>query len=505
MDLSLIVLLPLAGVLALVLLPASLQKACRWVAFTTLLADLGLMLWSFSRHFDPALGSLQLVERIDWLPAMGLQWSLAADGISAPLVLLSGLVTLLTVAASWDVERKPRLYFALLLAQASAQAVVFLSQDFLLFFLAWELELVPVYLLIAIWGGQNRQYAATKFILYTALASLLILISGLALALSGDEFTLNLTELAARSPGGSFGLLCYLGFLVGFGVKLPMFPLHTWLPDAHGEANAPVSMLLAGVLLKMGGYALLRFNVQMLPDAHLTLAPALVIIGIVNIIYGALNAFAQDNVKRRIACSSVSHMGFVLLGIGAVNALGVSGAMLQMVSHGLIAAAMFFVTGVFYERTKTLSIPNMGGLAKALPITFAFFLASSLASLALPGMSGFISEITVFLGITSQENFTSLFRAITVLMAAIGLVLTPIYLLSMCRRVFFGPRIPALASVEDMHPRELVIGLSLLVPTLVIGIWPRVAMDLYEASTDALANQLSSLSLMALINRLPLG
>ena len=176
-----------------------------------------------------------------------------------------------------------------------------------------------------------------------------------------------------------------------------------------------------------------------------------------------------------------------------------------MVSHGLIAAAMFFVTGVFYERTKTLSIPNMGGLAKALPITFAFFLASSLASLALPGMSGFISEITVFLGITSQENFTSLFRAITVLMAAIGLVLTPIYLLSMCRRVFFGPRIPALASVEDMHPRELVIGLSLLVPTLVIGIWPRVAMDLYKASTDALANQLSSLSLMALINRLPLG
>ena len=254
-----------------------------------------------------------------------------------------------------------------------------------------------------------------------------------------------------------------------------------------------------------GGYALLRFNVQMLPDAHLTLAPALVILGIVNIVYGALNAFAQDNVKRRIACSSVSHMGFVLLGIGAVDALGISGAMLQMVSHGLIAAAMFFFTGVFYERTKTLSIPNMGGLAKALPITFAFFLASSLASLALPGMSGFISEITVFLGITSQEGFTSLFRAITVLLAAIGLVLTPIYLLSMCRRVFFGPRIPALASVEDMRPRELVIGMSLLVPTLVIGIWPRIAMDLYEASTDSLASDLGQRALVALIEHLPIG
>ena len=278
-----------------------------------------------------------------------------------------------SVAASWSVQRKCKLYFALLLVQASAQGLVFLSQDFLLFFLAWELELVPVYLLIAIWGGQNRQYAATKFILYTALASLLILISGLALALSGDQFTLNLTELASRSPGGSFGLLCYLGFLVGFGVKLPMFPLHTWLPDAHGEANAPVSMLLAGVLLKMGGYALLRFNVQMLPDAHLTLAPALVILGIVNIVYGALNAVAQD--QRRIACSSVS-MGFVLLGIGAVDAWG-SGAMLQMVSHGLIAAAMFFFTGVFYERTKT-SIPNT--VAWPRPCRSPVFLASSLAS-----------------------------------------------------------------------------------------------------------------------------
>ena len=506
--LSLIVLLPAFGTLLMPLMPGDDKRPTAWprnFALAVLLADLLLMLVVFSTRFDPGLSGLQLVERVSWLPSIGLEWSLGADGLSAPLVVLSGLVTFLSVAASWSVQRKCKLYFALLLVQASAQGLVFLSQDFLLFFLAWELELVPVYLLIAIWGGQNRQYAATKFILYTALASLLILISGLALALSGDQFTLNLTELASRSPGGSFGLLCYLGFLVGFGVKLPMFPLHTWLPDAHGEANAPVSMLLAGVLLKMGGYALLRFNVQMLPDAHLTLAPALVILGIVNIVYGALNAFAQDNVKRRIACSSVSHMGFVLLGIGAVDALGISGAMLQMVSHGLIAAAMFFFTGVFYERTKTLSIPNMGGLAKALPITFAFFLASSLASLALPGMSGFISEITVFLGITSQEGFTSLFRAITVLLAAIGLVLTPIYLLSMCRRVFFGPRIPALASVEDMRPRELVIGMSLLVPTLVIGIWPRIAMDLYEASTDSLASDLGQRALVALIEHLPIG
>jgi NAD(P)H-quinone oxidoreductase subunit 4 len=494
----LIVLLPLLGALALTLLPPSASRYCRWVAFFVLLADLGLMLWSFSRHFDPELGSLQLVERLDWVPAMGLQWSLAADGISAPLVLLSGLVTLLTVAASWKIELKPRLYFALLLAQASAQAVVFLSQDFLLFFLAWELELVPVYLLIAIWGGQKRQYAATKFILYTATASLLILISGLALAFHGEGFTLNLQELSQRSTTGSFGILCYLGFLIGFGVKLPMFPLHTWLPDAHGEANAPISMLLAGVLLKMGGYALLRFNVQMLPEAHLQLAPALMVLGIVNVVWGALNAFAQDNVKRRIACSSVSHMGFVLLGVAAINDLGLSGAMLQMISHGLIAAALFFVTGVFYERTKTLSIPNMGGLAKVLPITFALYVITCLASLALPGMSGFVSEISVFLGITSNNNFTLGFRAITVVLAAIGLVLTPMYLLSMCRRVFFGPRIPALATLGDMNPRELTIALVLVVPTLMIGFWPRLATGLYDARTDAIAAQLHSYLIAAL-------
>ena len=504
--LTLIVLLPTAAALVMPLLPGdgSDPRLPRTLALVVLIADFVLMLLAFSRHYDPSLEGLQLVERVPWVPSLGLEWSLAADGLSAPLVVLSGLVTLLTTAASWNIARKTKLYFALLLVQASAQALVFLSQDFLLFFLAWELELVPVYLLIAIWGGKQRQYAATKFILYTATASLLILLSGLALALNGP-FTFNLAELAARSPGGTFGLLCYLGFLIGFGVKLPMFPLHTWLPDAHGEANAPVSMLLAGVLLKMGGYALLRFNVQMLPEAHVQLAPALIVLGIVNIVYGALNAFAQDNVKRRIACSSVSHMGFVLLGIGAVDALGISGAMLQMISHGLIAAAMFFVTGVFYERTETLSIPNMGGLAKALPITFAFFLASSLASLALPGMSGFVSEITVFLGVTANDGFTIGFRVIAIVLAAIGLVLTPVYLLSLCRRVFFGPRIPALAITGDMKPRELLIALTLLVPTLAIGFWPRLAIDFYEASTDALASRLATTPITAIGSLLGIG
>nr|AUG32829.1 NAD(P)H-quinone oxidoreductase subunit 4 [Paulinella longichromatophora] len=490
--LSLVVLLPLMGSAIIPFLPSGDDnlRGPRTITAIILGVDLALMLYVFSQIFDSTIKDLQLVERFSWIPSIGLEWSLGVDGLSAPLVVLSGLITLLSVLASWNIQTKSKLYFTLLLIQASAQCMVFLSQDFLLFFLAWELELVPIYLLIAIWGGQYRQYAATKFILYTALASLLILISGLTLALAENTFTLNLTELANRSINGNLEIFCYIGFLVGFGVKLPIFPLHTWLPDAHGEANAPISMLLAGVLLKMGGYALLRFNVQMLPEAHIILAPALVVLAIVNIVYGALNAFAQDNVKRRIAYSSISHMGFVLLGIASMNDFGISGAMLQMISHGLIAASMFFVTGVFYERTKTLSIPNMGGLAKVMPITFAFFLASSLASLALPGMSGFISEITVFLGLTSQDAFTISFRIISIIAAGIGLVLTPIYLLSMCRRVFFGPRIPALAVVGDMAPREVTIGLILLVPTLVIGFWPRVAINFYVISTNALSSYL---------------
>jgi NAD(P)H-quinone oxidoreductase subunit 4 len=236
----------------------------------------------------------------------------------------------------------------------SAQIGVFAAQDLLMFFLMWELELVPVYLLISIWGGQKRQYAATKFILYTALASIFILVAALAMAFYGDTITFDMAALGAKHYPLLFELLVYAGFVIAFGVKLPIFPLHTWLPDAHSEASAPVSMILAGVLLKMGGYALIRMNVEMLPNAHHYFAPVLALLGTVNIIYGALAAFGQDNLKRRLACSSISHMGFVLLGIASFTALGFNGAMLQMISHGLISAYLFFLSGVTYERSHTL-------------------------------------------------------------------------------------------------------------------------------------------------------
>ncbi|MEL6456005.1 MAG: NAD(P)H-quinone oxidoreductase subunit 4, partial [Cyanobacteria bacterium J06623_5] len=383
----------------------------------------------------------------------------------------------------------------LLLLMFSAQLGVFLAQDMMLFFIMWELELVPVYLLIAIWGGQRRQYAATKFIIYTATCSVFILVVALALAFSGGTFSFNMSELAAKDFSLPFQLICYLGLLIAFGAKLPIFPLHTWLPDAHGEAPAPISMILAGVLLKMAGYGLIRMNIEILPDAHLYFAPVLAFLGVINIVYASLTAFAQDNLKRRLAYSSIGHMGFVLLGLAAFNSLGMSGAMLQMISHGLVAAVLFFLAGVAYDRTHTLSMSKMGGMAKAMPVTFAFFTAGSMASLALPGMSGFIAEITVFLGMATSDAYNVFFKAAIVMLAAVGVVLTPIYLLAMLRSIFYGDlgevKPPADKSWAIM-PREAFVAVCLMIPIIGIGLYPKIAIQTYSAKTVEVAAQVKT-------------
>jgi NAD(P)H-quinone oxidoreductase subunit 4 len=372
-----------------------------------------------------------------------------------------------------------------MLVMYAAQIGVFCAQDMIQFFLLWEIELVPVYILISIWGGQKRLYAATKFILYTAIGSIFILLSALAMAFTGDHVTFNMHELGLKEYSLPFELLAYAGFLVAYGVKLPIFPLHTWLPDAHGEASAPVSMILAGVLLKMGGYALIRMNVEMLPHAHVYFAPVLAILGIVNIVYGALASFAQRNLKRRMAYSSISHMGFVLLGIASFTELGMSGAVLQMVSHGLIAAALFFLAGVTYDRTHTLDMDEMGGLAKKMPSTFALFTVASMASLALPGMSGFVSELAVFLGFTTSEAYTVAFKTIVIFLAAVGLI----YLLSMLREMFYGKEGKAVDGeiFLDIKPREMFIAASLIVPIVGIGLYPKLATQVYDVKTVQVA------------------
>ncbi|MFB2971625.1 NAD(P)H-quinone oxidoreductase subunit 4 [Aerosakkonema sp. BLCC-F183] len=516
--LTAIVLLPLVASFIIPVLPDKDGKRVRWYALGVGIADFVLMCYAFWNHYDASSATFQLAEKYAWIPQLGLNWAVSVDGISVPLVLLAGLVTTLSILAAWQVDVKPRLFYFLMLVLYSAQIGVFVAQDLLLLFIMWEIELVPVYLLVSIWGGPKRRYAATKFILYTAAASIFILVAALAMALyGGGNLTFDMVELAIKDYPIALELLLYAGLLIAFGLKLAVFPLHTWLPDAHGEASAPVSMILAGVLLKMGGYGLIRVNMEMLSDAHVYFAPILVILGVVNIIYGALASFAQTNMKRRLAYSSVSHMGFVLLGIASYTDLGVSGAMLQMISHGLIASVLFFLAGVTYDRTHTMAMNEMGGVGQAMPKVFALFTVGAMASLALPGMSGFASELSVFVGVTTSDIYTSTFRTVTVFLAAVGVILTPIYLLSMLRQVFyytgatcdiapscdindislrnegheeavcFGTScvLPIHAKFNDASPREIFIAASFLVLIIGIGFYPKLATQVYDVKTVA--------------------
>ena len=491
--LTAIIVLPLIAAAAIPLIPDKDGKTIRWYALYVGLANLTLMVYGFWEHYDLTNTEIQLQETYSWIPQIGFNWSVGIDGLSMPLILLSGLITTLAIFASWKVDHKPKLYYFLVLVLYSAQIGVFAAQDLLLFFLMWEIELVPVYLLISIWGGKKRLYAATKFILYTALASIFILVAGLALAFYGDV-TFNLTELGLKDYPFSLELLAYAGFLIAFGVKLPIFPLHTWLPDAHSQASAPISMILAGVLLKMGGYALIRFNLEILPEAHLKFAPLLVVLGVINIVYGAFTAFGQTNLKRRLASSSISHMGFILIGIASFTDLGLNGAMLQMISHGLIAAALFFLSGATYERTHTLMMDEMGGMAKVMPKTFAMFTTGAMASLALPGMSGFVGELTVFLGIATSDAYGQTFKVGIIFLTAVGLILTPVYLLSMLRQVFYGESNTntdfKLESFElDAQPREVFIAACLLLPIIGIGLYPKLTTNSYDLKMIEVASK----------------
>jgi NAD(P)H-quinone oxidoreductase subunit 4 len=487
--LTTIILLPLVASLLIPVLPDKYGKTVRSYALGVGLLDFGLIIYAFWQHYDFQNSGFQLAESYAWVPQIGIHWALAVDGISMPLVVLTGLVTTLSILAAWKVTEKPRLFYFLMLVMYSAQIGVFCAQDMIQFFLLWEVELVPVYILIAIWGGPRRLYAATKFILYTAIASIFILIAALGMAFYGDQVTFDMAELGLKDYSLTFELLMYAGLLLAFGVKLPIFPFHTWLPDAHGEASAPVSMILAGVLLKMGGYALIRMNMEMLPHAHVYFAPVLAILGIVNIVYGAFASFAQRNLKRRMAYSSISHMGFVLLGIASFSDLGISGAVLQMVSHGLIAAVLFFLAGVTYERTHTLNLDEVGGLAKQMPTTFALFTIGSMASLALPGMSGFVGELAVFLGFTTSDAYNPSFKAVVVMLSAVGLIITPIYLLSMLREMFYGQPKGTVAQeiFLDAKPREAFIAACLLVPIIGIGLYPKLITQTYDVKTVEVA------------------
>lgn len=516
--LTAIILLPAVASLLIPVLPDKEGKRVRWYALGVAIADLILICYAFWNNYDASSATFQLAENYAWVPQLSLNWAVSVDGLSAPLVLLAGFVTTLSIFSAWQVDRRPKLFYALMLMLYSAQIGVFVAQDLLLFFIMWEVELVPVYLLINIWGGQKRRYAATKFIIYTAAASIFILVAALGMALSGgSNVTFDIAQLALKDYPLALELLLYAGLLIAFGVKLAVFPMHTWLPDAHGEASSPVSMILAGVLLKMGGYGLIRLNLELLSDAHIYFAPILAILGVVNVIYGALNSFAQTNMKRRLAYSSVSHMGFVLLGIASFTDIGINGAMLQMISHGLIASVLFFLAGVTYDRTQTMVMTDMGGIGQVMPKVFALFTIAAMASLALPGMSGFASEISVFVGVTTSDIYSSTFCTVTVFLAAVGVILTPIYLLSMLKQVFYGTGaelkcniddagvqnqledeavcfgtdcvIPTQAVYRDASPREILIAASFIVLIIGIGLYPKFTMQMYDVKTVAVNTQ----------------
>jgi NAD(P)H-quinone oxidoreductase subunit 4 len=483
------ILFPLVAALLIPIIPDKDGKTVRWFALTVGLIDFALLIYAFYTSYEFDRPGLQLFESYAWIPQLDLNWSVGADGLAMPLILLTGFITTLAIMAAWPVTFKPKLFYFLMLAMYGGQIAVFAVQDLLLFFLVWELELVPVYLILSIWGGKRRLYAATKFILYTAGGSLFILVAALTMAFYGDTVTFDMSAIAAKHYPLNLQLLLYTGFLIAYGVKLPIFPLHTWLPDAHGEATAPAHMLLAGILLKMGGYALFRMNAGMLPDAHAVFAPILVILGVVNIIYAALTSFAQRNLKRKIAYSSISHMGFVLIGLGSFSDLGMSGAMLQMISHGLIGASLFFMVGATYDRTHTLMLDEMGGVGQKMKKIFAMWTTCSLASLALPGMSGFVAELMVFVGFATSDAYNPTFRVIVIFLAAIGVILTPIYLLSMLREILYGPENEELIEKHpliDAEPREVFIIGCLLVPIIGIGVYPKAVTQIYDSTIHQL-------------------
>ena len=487
--LTTIILFPIVAGLLIPFIPDKDGKTVRWYSLTVGLIDFAIIVYAFYSGYEIGNPDLQLRESYSWIPQLDLNWSVGVDGLSMPLVLLTGFITTLAIMAAWPVTFKPKLFYFLMLAMYGGQIAVFAVQDMLLFFLVWELELVPVYLILSIWGGKKRLYAATKFILYTAGGSLFILIAALTMAFYGDTVTFNMSAIAAKDYAFNLQLLLYGGFLIAYGVKLPIFPFHTWLPDAHGEATAPAHMLLAGILLKMGGYALLRMNAGMLPDAHAFFAPVLVILGVVNIIYAALTSFAQRNLKRKIAYSSISHMGFVLIGISSFTNLGVSGAMLQMISHGLIGASLFFMVGATYDRTHTLMLDEMGGIGQKMKKIFAMWTTCSMASLALPGMSGFVAELMIFVGFATSDAYSTTFRVIIVSLMAVGVILTPIYLLSMLREILYGPENEELVQhtkLIDAEPREVFIIACLLIPIIGIGLYPKIVTQIYDSTTQKL-------------------
>jgi NADH-quinone oxidoreductase subunit M len=472
--LTLTVALPLVGALVLGLVRVSPHGA-RLVAMATALATFAASL-ALLVDFDLAEGGLQLAEEMVWIPAIGASVSFAVDGVSLALILLTTFLTPLILLASWDLTDRVRGYLAAFLVLEAAVLGVFAATDLLLFYVFFEFSLVPMYLIIGVWGGAERRYAALKFFLYTLAGGLVMLVGIIWLWLQTGTFAY---EAVQQLPLGIVEQRwLFAAFVLAFAVKVPIFPVHTWLPDAHTEAPTGGSVFLAGVLLKMGTFGLLRYALPIFPDATLEFAPWLLAVAVVGILYGAVVALMQGDVKRLVAYSSVSHMGFVVLGTFALNATATSASVVQMVNHGLSTGALFLLIGFLYERRHTRQIAAFGGLARQVPVMAGLWLVVSLSSLALPGLNGFVGEFPILLG-TFQTS-----RSAAVL-AAFGAVLAALYLLWAYQRIFHGPLEGAdNEHTRDLKPREIGVLAPLVAVIVVIGLYPKPLFDLVEPSVD---------------------
>nr|ULD67519.1 NADH-plastoquinone oxidoreductase subunit 4 [Paris mairei] len=473
--LTLLVVLPIFAGSLIFIPPMRGNKVFRWYTICICLLELLLTTYAFCYHFQLDDPLIQLEEDFQWIKIFDFHWRLGIDGLSIGPILLTGFITTLATLAAWPVTRNSRLFYFLMLAMYSGQIGSFSSRDLLLFFIMWELELIPVYLLLSMWGGKKRLYSSTKFILYTAGSSIFLLIGVLGMGLYGsNEPTLDFERLANQSYPMALEIIFYFGFLIVYAVKSPIIPLHTWLPDTHGEAHYSTCMLLAGILLKMGAYGLIRINMELLPHAHSIFSPWFVIVGTMQIIYAASTSFGQRNFKKRIAYSSVSHMGFTIIGIGSITGMGLNGAILQMLSHGFIGAALFFLVGTSCDRIRLVYLDEMGGISIPMPKIFTMFSSFSMASLALPGMSGFVAELVVLFGIITSSKFLLVPKVLIIFLMAIGMILTPIYLLSMLRQMFYGYKLFNVpnSNFSDSGPRELFISICIFLPVIGIGIYP---------------------------------
>jgi len=478
--LTTITFLPMLGSIIVVLLPSSWDAKKlphKFTLFFTILT-LGLSVL-LALLYNPS-GGFQFIDKFSWIPNFDINYHLGVDGLSLPMVVLTTIIMFIACLASWNITQRPRLYFFLFLVLETGILGVFTSLDLVLFFIMWELELIPMYFLIGVWGGPRREYAAIKFILYTVFGSALMLISFLAIYFTTQPHTFSIIELLKTHPFSGFPMhikyLPFIGIFICFAIKLPMCPLHTWLPDAHVEAPTPISVILAGVLLKMGAYGIIRINFGLFPDVTKNFIIFIAIFGVINIIYGAFLTLAQDDMKRVIAYSSISHMGFVFLGLSALNPLGINGGILQMFSHGLITALLFLFVGIVYDRTHTRSIKELGGIVRKMPLATALFIAASLAAVGAPGFSGFVSEFLVFLG--AYQTHPSL-----TVIAATGIVLTAAYMLWLAQRVCFGEMPAKWANLTDANGREIFYLVVLLIIVLIIGVYPSVIMDIVNPAT----------------------